>query len=152
MASFGVPLTRQQRYLSTMLEQEFFASVTTATPATGLMIRRDDLGDPRLLKDDEDNNKNGGANAGKTSYLVDGNGNPYEPYALSWRYLGMYVDCDLTVASRDGLSRRDRGRQLGGGGGDNNNNNNDNNNNGGGGDECSRKVLWAAVGAAAGVS
>jgi hypothetical protein len=142
--------TRQQRYLSTILEQELFATVTTAAPATGLMIRRDDLGDPRLLKDDEDNNKNGGANAGKSSYLVDGNENPYEPYALSWRYLGMYVDCDLTFAMSDvdGLSRRDRGRQLGGGGGGGNDNNDNHNN--GGEDDCSRKVLWAAVGDAAG--
>jgi len=25
--------------------------------------------------------------------LVDDNGDPYEPYALAWRYLGMYFDC-----------------------------------------------------------
>ena len=29
------------------------------------------------------------------SYLVDSDGNSYEPYAMAWRYLGMYIDCDV---------------------------------------------------------
>jgi hypothetical protein len=121
------------------MDHEFFAAViapTTATATTGgsRIGRQDDTGLPRFLKD-EDNN-------GKSTYLVDANGNAYEPYALSWRYLGMYADCDLTIAmgDMDGLNRRHRGRQLG---------NNNNNNNNGDQDDCTRKVLWAAVRAAA---
>jgi hypothetical protein len=122
------------------MEQQFLAAAVATVPSTASLIRRyKDPGYSRFLKD-EDNNKNG-ANA-KTSYLVDASGNAYEPYALSWRYLGMYADCDLTYAMRsvDGLSRRrNRGRKLGGDGGGGNNNN------GGNDQECSRKVLWAAV-------
>ena len=86
------------------------------------------------------------------SYLVDGNGNPYEPYSLSWRYLGMYIDCDIqdqqyvnydesnlyrrltnklfssTITTRD--TKSNQKRSLGESGDDN--------------DDCSRKVLWAA--------
>ena len=28
-----------------------------------------------------------------TLYLVDSDGNEYEPYATAWRYLGMFIDC-----------------------------------------------------------
>lgn len=73
-------------------------------------------------------------NGQHTSYLVDASGNAYEPYALSWRYLGMYIDCDLSldVANDDDVSNKDNqiDRHLG-----------DNS-----ADDCSRKVLWAAVG------
>jgi hypothetical protein len=125
------------------LDDEFFAAVVAgSTTRSGRGTRGDGPSHggeivPRFLKDED--NKNG-----KSTYLVDANGNAYEPYALSWRYLGMYADCDLTYAMReiDGLNRRrrrQRGRQLGGGGNNNNNNKN------GGGDDCSRKILWAAV-------
>jgi len=58
------------------------------------------------------------------SYLVDRKGNEYEPYALAWRYLGMYIDCDINNGSCD----------------------NDDDDDGGSGDdnEATRKVLWAA--------
>jgi hypothetical protein len=125
------------------MEDEFFAAVVAgSTTRNGRGTRGDGPphgGEivPRFLKDED--NKDG-----KSTFLVDANGNAYEPYALSWRYLGMYADCDLTYAMReiDGLNRRrrrQRGRQLGGGGNNNNNNKN------GGGDDCSRKILWAAV-------
>ena len=71
------------------------------------------------------------------SYLVDADGEEYEPYSLAWRYLGMFIDCD------------------------DNNNNNDNNDDDNNEDQerrrhlsqddqqsdsgCRRKVLWAAV-------
>jgi hypothetical protein len=57
-----------------------------------------------------------------TSYLVDKNGNEYEPYSLAWRYLGMYIDCDIEQA--DGNQRR----FLEDSGGD-----------------CERVLSWAAV-------
>lgn len=133
--------TKGKRSLSVAknMEQQFFAAAVATVPSTGALVRRyNDPGSSRFLKDED--NKNG-ANA-KMSYLLDASGNAYEPYALSWRYLGMYADCDLTYALRsvDGLSRRrNRGRKLGGDGGG------DNNNNGGNYQQCSRKVLWAAV-------
>jgi hypothetical protein len=57
-----------------------------------------------------------------TSYLVDENGNEYEPYSLAWRYLGMYIDCDIEQAN--GNERR----FLEDSGG-----------------ACERVLLWAAV-------
>ena len=71
-----------------------------------------------------------------SSYLVDDDGNEYEPYSLAWRYLGMYMDCQ-----------------------DSNNDDDDNDDNDDNQDErrmnsqdsqednsgCKRKVLWAAV-------
>ena len=39
-----------------------------------------------LSGDDNDDDNN--------NYLVDAEGNSYEPYSLAWRYLGMYIDCD----------------------------------------------------------
>mmetsp|Transcript_27570 Transcript_27570/g.60689 ORF Transcript_27570/g.60689 Transcript_27570/m.60689 type:complete len:676 (-) Transcript_27570:323-2350(-) len=82
------------------------------------------------------------------SYLVDSKGNQYEPYSMAWRYLGMYIDCDIQqeggndydesniyrkltrqlFGSRTKTPSKRRG--LGSGSGD--------------GDDCSRKVLWAA--------
>jgi hypothetical protein len=60
------------------------------------------------------------------SYLVDGDGNAYEPYSLAWRYLGIFIDCgdqqDESGSEEDRrLSSDDRGNG------------------------CARKVLWAAV-------
>jgi hypothetical protein len=64
-----------------------------------------------------------GSQDNKQSYFVDSSGNEYEPYALAWRYLGMYMDCDVD----DFFYRR-----L-------NQNNNKNS------DKCDRIILWAAV-------
>jgi hypothetical protein len=61
------------------------------------------------------------------SYLVDGDGNAYEPYSLAWRYLGIFMDCEDDEQDESGsdedrrLSSDDRGKG------------------------CARKVLWAAV-------
>jgi len=71
------------------------------------------------------------------SALVDNKGNEYEEaYALAWRYLGMYIDCDVDDYVTDdedsgdsGSQDQDRNRMLGG----------DDDN-----DSCSRKILWAA--------
>lgn len=57
------------------------------------------------------------------SYLVDRNGNAYEPYSLAWRYLGMYIDCDVD-AQGDNEERFLEGDDD---------------------DDCQRTVLWAAV-------
>lgn len=69
----------------------------------------------RTLEGDEDNYE---------SYLVDKNGNAYEPYSLAWRYLGTYIDCDIDA-------QRDEEERFLEGDGD--------------GDDCERVVLWAAV-------
>lgn len=52
-------------------------------------------------------------------YMQDNQGNRYATYSLSWRFLGMFIDCDLEVSNA-------RRRQL------------EEN-------ECTRKVMWAAV-------
>ena len=64
--------------------------------------------------------------------MVDSKGNAYEPYSLAWRYLGMYIDCDLPEVDEDySTSAFDNvNRKLASGDKD--------------GDDCSRKVLWAA--------
>lgn len=59
------------------------------------------------------------------SYFVDTEGNAYEPYSLAWRYLGMYLDCDL----EEGDALQDD-EEANGSGEEN---------------DCSRKLLWAAV-------
>jgi hypothetical protein len=69
----------------------------------------DELTLPRAL--------NGGDNGDhQSSYLFSADGGSYDPYAVAWRYLGMYIDCDVNGAAT----------------GDSN------------GDQCSRKLLWAA--------
>ena len=89
------------------------------------------------------------------SYLVDSNGNQYEPYSMAWRYLGMYIDCDIqqeggedvdesniyrrltsrlfdsTTKTKSKSKSKPKRRDLGSDSGDD-------------GDDCSRKVLWAA--------
>ncbi|MGK3740976.1 MAG: hypothetical protein ACI8RD_010677 [Bacillariaceae sp.] len=86
---------------------------------------------PAKRKLDYDNDDN------YQSYLVDSDGNSYEPYAMAWRYLGMYIDCDVQQEYNDDdydesdVYRRKKRRYLSGSG------SND-------GDDCSRKVLWAA--------
>ena len=79
----------------------------------------------RRLEDAEDNDS--------SSYLVDSKGNAYDSYSVAWRYLGMYIDCDLPESedSESGGSNYENvNRKLASG---------DNE-----GDDCSRKVLWAA--------
>ena len=66
----------------------------------------------------------------QSSFLVDKDGNEYEPYALAWRYLGMYLDCDLDEEKEDDEEEEDEDRRLGSGSRD-------------GG--CNRVLLWAAV-------
>ena len=97
------------------------------------------------------------------SYLVDSNGNQYEPYSMAWRYLGVYIDCDVqqysdgannidesnvyrrlarklfgstqpTAITSSAASRASHRRDLGSDSGDNSDDD----------DDCSRKVLWAA--------
>lgn len=64
------------------------------------------------------------------SYLVDKHGNEYEPYSLAWRYLGMYIDCDVDTVQASQQEEEDEGdRRL----------ENDDDN------DCARKLLWAAV-------
>lgn len=64
------------------------------------------------------------------SYLVDSSGNAYEPYSLAWRYLGLYIDCDISNSTNFyQYYNYDNARRLPEG-----------NNDG----ECERKLLWAA--------
>lgn len=110
---------------------------------------------PRALNEDNNNDQT-------TSYLVDANGDAYEPYSLAWRYLGMYIDCDIEEhnnGDKDGNDNsysddvfRER-RQLTDTSHDNDNNNNKSSSSlrlrrnlasGDNGDSCSRKLLWAA--------
>ena len=59
----------------------------------------------------------------------------YEPYELAWRYLGLYMDCDVDAS----MENYDANYYYDGGSGDMNRilSSND-------GGACSRKVLWAA--------
>lgn len=77
------------------------------------------------------------------SYLVDSRGNEYDvAYALAWRYLGMYIDCDVDAYVNgdddnsnhgEGDGSQDRNRFLGSGDGSGDDT-----------DSCSRTILWAA--------
>ena len=72
------------------------------------------------------------------TYIVDKNGNEYEPYALAWRYLGMYMDCEKEDCADEsgGDCDDDRRRTL-----------RDDRHLGGSNDEggnCERMLLWAA--------
>jgi hypothetical protein len=66
------------------------------------------------------------------SYLVDSSGNSYDAYSLAWRYLGLYIDCEISNTTNfyqyynynNGYSRKLP----------------ENNKDG----ECQRKLLWAA--------
>lgn len=68
------------------------------------------------------------------SYLVDSSGNAYDPYSLAWRYLGLYIDCDISNSTNfyqyynynNGYNRKLHEDNRGGDG------------------ECERKLLWAA--------
>ncbi|CAB9524683.1 hypothetical protein (Partial), partial [Seminavis robusta] len=77
----------------------------------------------------EDRRRSLDSNDGYSSYLVDADGNQYEPYSLAWRYLGLFVDCGDDEESEDeGDSKDERERHL-----------SSDDNKG-----CIRKVLWAA--------
>ena len=65
------------------------------------------------------------------SYLVDSSGNEYDPYSLAWRYLGLYIDCDISNSTNFYQYYSYNNRRL-----PEENNNNDG--------ECERKLLWAA--------
>lgn len=62
----------------------------------------------------------GGSDDQPQQYLFDEDGNAYDSYSLAWRYLGVFIDCEL----------EDRRRYL---------------EDAQGGGACPRKVLWAAV-------
>jgi len=82
------------------------------------------------------------------SYLVDSNGNQYEPYSMAWRYLGAYIDCDIQQKSGDDYGESNIYRklttQLFGSKRAQNSNRRGLGSGSGDGDDCSRKVLWAA--------
>ena len=69
-----------------------------------------------------------GSDDASSFYLVDKDGNEYEPYSLAWRYLGMYVDCDMEDTD-DQEEEDEQERRL--------EDENDGN--------CERVLLWAAV-------
>lgn len=86
----------------------------------------------------------GGGNNQNNKYLVvDKDGVEYDPYSLSWRYLGIYIDCDINTIAND--------MEGGGDGGNGENKNNhkrrqlpEDDKNKNNGDQCPRKLLWAA--------
>lgn len=101
-------------------------------------------GEGRLLGDEYE----------QSAYFVDSDGNSYEPYSLAWRYLGMYIDCDVEDDTMDEYLYNNVNRQLQNGqqkqeedgeeqllsrdlkSGDNKS--------GDDGNDCARKILWAA--------
>lgn len=58
------------------------------------------------------------------SYLVDKNGNQYDPYSLAWRYVGLYIDCSGDDDEHHSNDHRRLHERNGG--------------------ECQRRLLWAA--------
>lgn len=76
----------------------------------------------------------GGNNQNNYHLVVDKDGVEYDPYSLAWRYLGIYIDCDINAINNGGEDdnhNKDH-RQL-----PEENNNKE-------GNECARKLLWAA--------
>ncbi|KAL7533736.1 hypothetical protein ACHAXR_005409 [Thalassiosira sp. AJA248-18] len=74
-----------------------------------------------------------GSNDNFQSLLVDKHGNEYDPYSLAWRYLGLYMDCDVNDANAEWNQDNDNDmhrRRLPGEDDE--------------GGQCQRKVLWAA--------
>jgi len=71
-----------------------------------------------------------------STYIVDSDGNEYEPYSLAWRYLGMFIDCDTQAEEDDDAEEEEeqgdgrRNRHLDSGDDDDGN--------------CERVLLWAA--------
>lgn len=64
-----------------------------------------------------------GSNDNFESLLVDKNGNAYDPYSLAWRYLGLYIDCDVSGTENYFYHRGLHEEE---------------------GEDCQRKLLWAA--------
>ena len=70
------------------------------------------------------------------SYLVDEDGNEYDPYSLAWRYIGLYIDCEIDDSTEYYYNKEDVGnvyrgrRKLP-----------EDDDEGG---NCERKLLWAA--------
>ena len=44
----------------------------------------------------------GGGNNQNQYLLVDKDGITYDPYSLAWRYLGIYIDCDINASAASG--------------------------------------------------
>lgn len=91
---------------------------------------------PELFERTRRQLNNDNNNGGTSAYYIDRDGNEYEPYSMAWRYLGMYLDCDVNAYDETNVYVTDDGierRQLNSGSGDGN-------------DACGRKLLWAAVG------
>ena len=70
------------------------------------------------------------SNDNYVSYLVDSNGNAYEPYSLAWRYLGLYIDCEIANSTNFYKYYNYNQRKLP-----------EQSNEDG---QCERKLLWAA--------
>jgi hypothetical protein len=110
----------------------------------------------RILNEEQhdNDNDNGNQDSQQSIVLVDSNGVEYDSYALAWRYLGMYMDCDVddyNVGSYYGYQDDkqqsdddgwddDLGDQLVGW----NRRRLNSHDNDSGDDDCTRKVLWAA--------
>ncbi|KAL3936388.1 MAG: hypothetical protein SGARI_002576, partial [Bacillariaceae sp.] len=116
-------------------EAAFFAAMTTTKDASS---RASGFFSPPTMNFNIPRALESNDNDGQGSYLVDGDGNAYDAYSLAWRYLGMYIDCDVDDANSDISSyvggddvyrKQRKNRKL---------------NSGDDGDDCSRKVLWAA--------
>jgi hypothetical protein len=115
----------QLQQIHTMDEEATFLSAIAHGETSSWPV---DLNVPRALNENNDN-----------QYLLDANGNEYDPYSLAWRYLGMYIDCDVDQHQRDDnangddVFRRQKQRRRHMASGDGNDD-----------DDCSRKLLWAA--------
>jgi hypothetical protein len=84
-----------------------------------------------------DNRHLGSNDEDYSSYLVDKDGNEYEPYSLAWRYLGMYIDCDdadQEESNEDDQESDDEKRRF-----------LEEEDNGDDSGNCERVLLWAAV-------
>jgi hypothetical protein len=98
----------------------------TRPPKPYYSLHDEDSSRDRFLESKDDN----------SDWLVDEDGNSYEPYSLAWRYLGMYIECEKDQDEDDQEqqddSRDNRRRYL---------SSSDDRRRG-----CARKLLWAAVG------
>jgi hypothetical protein len=116
-------------------------STATRPPPRAIRGYEDTLGQRQL--NNKDNDKNNG-------YFVDADGNAYEPYAMAWRYLGLFIDCNSGDDER-GKQREERRLDDNNDNNNNDNNNNDNDKNNNNNDKnndgsssCQRRLLWAA--------
>jgi hypothetical protein len=107
----------------TMLENDPMTAATHLPPRATTRGSEGDRAGRQLGKDND-----------KNSYFVDADGNAYEPYAMAWRYLGLFIDCS-SDSDEHGKQQRNKRRSL---------NNNNNNNNGSSASSCQRRLLWAA--------